>query len=87
MKRQDKFGDPLKLFKKNNLNIDERIGKRTFYLPTCKFTAPTNRFKIEPGYKWDGVDRSNGFEKRYLQAINMRKDREERFYSIRTEEM
>ena len=60
---------------------------RGFNLPRCKFTAPINRFGIQPGYRWDGVDRGTGYERRLLQSVNSRKAREEEYHKLRTEDM
>ncbi|XP_040563562.1 uncharacterized protein [Lepeophtheirus salmonis] len=69
--------DPmLKYIRKKKVKIVEKNGGPQY----PKYKGPTpfpNRFQILPGYRWDGVDRSNGFEKKLVEAANSKKARSE----------
>eukprot|EP00899_Mesostigma_viride_P006579 jgi/Mesvir1/15922/Mv08246-RA.1 len=41
---------------------------------------PENRYGIRPGRHWDGVDRSNGFERNYFLTINQKKSLQDEAY-------
>ena len=54
--------------------------------PVYQGAAPPNRYGIRPGYRWDGVDRGNGFEAERFKAINRRERNKGLEYSWQMDE-
>ncbi|XP_037799560.1 BUD13 homolog [Penaeus monodon] len=55
--------------------------------PLYKGPFPPNRFNIRPGYRWDGVDRSSGFENQWFERQNNRRAVEEDAYKWSVSDM
>ncbi|KIV90111.1 hypothetical protein PV10_07452 [Exophiala mesophila] len=49
-------------------------------------SAPPNRYGILPGWRWDGVDRGNGFEKEWFQARGRKARNEDLSYQWQMDE-
>ncbi|KAL5713661.1 hypothetical protein ACHQM5_015717 [Ranunculus cassubicifolius] len=58
--------------------IPQRIPNHSWI--SRRMDAPTNRYGIKPGRHWDGVDRSNGYEKDYFGRSNEKQANEREAY-------
>ncbi|KAH8105426.1 Pre-mRNA-splicing factor of RES complex-domain-containing protein [Cristinia sonorae] len=81
MKAQDRWNDPAAAFLTKKRTKGPRKPEYTGPPP------PPNRFGIKPGYRWDGVDRGNGFEKKLFQRQNEKKRRGQESYQWSVDEM
>ena len=79
-KRED---DPLWEY----IDSKKRAGKPQVIKPKYEGAFPVNRFNIRPGYRWDSVDRSNGFERQWFERQNALVANQEERYKWSTEDM
>ncbi|XP_076237579.1 uncharacterized protein LOC143181180 [Calliopsis andreniformis] len=84
LKEQEREGDPMLEYIKQK-QIKE--GKRKPDRPAYGGSYMPNRFGIKPGHRWDGVDRSNGYEKKWFEAQNAKVARQEEAYKWSTSDM
>lgn len=71
MKEEQRWNDPMTQFMAES-ETKKAGGKASKRKPVYAGAAPPNRYGIKPGYRWDGVDRGNGFEAERFKALNRR---------------
>ncbi|KAF4125366.1 pre-mRNA-splicing factor CWC26 [Geosmithia morbida] len=90
LKNQQRWNDPMTQFMTADEAKSSSEGKKKKGAKGCRpvynGAAPPNRYGIKPGYRWDGVDRGNGFEAERFRAINRREMNKGLSYSWQMDE-
>ncbi|ORZ01155.1 Pre-mRNA-splicing factor of RES complex-domain-containing protein [Syncephalastrum racemosum] len=83
LKEQQRWNDPAAGFlTSKSTSKSKRVTRPRYHGPW-----KPNRFMIPPGYRWDGVDRSNHFEDKFLLRQNAKKARDKEAHAWSIEDM
>ncbi|PSN57788.1 BUD13 protein [Blattella germanica] len=82
LRDQEREGDPMLDYIRSKKPEDSTKSR-----PKYQGSFLPNRFGIPPGHRWDGVDRSSGYEKQWFEHQNSRKAVEEEAYKWSTSDM
>ncbi|EED95493.1 hypothetical protein THAPSDRAFT_261566, partial [Thalassiosira pseudonana CCMP1335] len=76
-------GDPMAMYawKLSSQRSSNPVTSNIPIKPTYKGPQPKpNRYGIRPGYRWDGIDRGNGFEDKVLETLHSKRRKKEDAY-------
>lgn len=76
LKERERWNDPMAQLIQSKKSSGGKSGKSKGGGKTYQGAFEPNRYGIKPGWRWDGVDRGNGFERKWFAARNKQKDRE-----------
>ncbi|XP_068572589.1 BUD13 homolog isoform X2 [Cebidichthys violaceus] len=83
LREQQREGDPMAAMLRRKKDRSTAQDKPRYKGPP----PPPNRFNLLPGYRWDGVDRSNGFEQKRYSRMADKKAVQEEAYKWSVEDM
>ncbi|XP_059167247.1 BUD13 homolog [Physella acuta] len=90
LREEERADDPMLAYiQSQKKKVEDKCEKsKRNELPRYKGPAPPpNRYNIPPGYRWDGVNRSNGFENKIFASLANKKATQELAYKWSTEDM